>query len=55
MMRSIDSKVGMVSHGGGGGSGGGRGPLNTVIKCVFFFNPAGLSIPLKISMNEMII
>ena len=47
MMRSIDSKVGMVSRRGGGG-GGGRGSLNTVIKCVFFFNPAGLRIPLKI-------
>ena len=46
MMRSIDSKVGMVSRRGGGG--GGRGSLNTVIKCVFFFNPAGLSIPFKI-------
>ena len=45
MMRSIDSKVGMVSRRGGGG---GRGSLNTVIKCVFFFNPAGLSTPLKI-------
>ena len=44
MMRSIDSKVGMVSRRGGGG----RGSLNTVIKCVFFFNPAGLSTPLKI-------
>lgn len=52
MMRSIDSKVGMVSRRGGGG---GRGSLNTVIKCVFFFQSCWVKHPPQNSMNEMII
>lgn len=52
MMRSIDSKVGMVSRRGGGGW---TGILKYSYKVCFFFQSCWVKHPPQNSMNEMII